>query len=75
MTQLVWALQGDVWFEGSPVEGATVYILDERLQSTSVQTDQNGHLIFKYYRKNKAISTLCLPQLFICFIYILWLYK
>ena len=43
MTQLVWALQGDIWYEGSPVNDATVYVLDERLQSQSVQTDQNGH--------------------------------
>ena len=46
MTQLVWALQGDVWYEDSPVIDATVYVLDERLQSTSVQTDQNGHFDF-----------------------------
>ena len=46
MTQSVWALQGEIWFEGSPVNDATVFVLDERLQSQSVQTDQNGHFDF-----------------------------
>ena len=53
MTQLVWALQGDVWFEGS-VEGAIASILDERLQSTSVQTDQNGHFDFQILSKKQS---------------------
>ena len=62
--QLVWALQGDVWYEGSPVEDATVYILDERLQSTSVQTDQNGHFDFSnIIEKHDHIASLFTPTI------------
>ena len=43
LTPITWALQGDIFFEESSIEDATVFVLDERLQTQSVKTDHDGH--------------------------------